>query len=174
MMPSTRPIRIRATNRDGVYKMLIFWSASGSLSLPQHKRLERWWFSVRLASLSINDDTEIDWKLLNDPDWNLWSAHQLQRRFQTLKKSVKGHESMSFHGDLQLSLPPRVLISFFQKSWIYLRRRKQALRLKCRKRLCQRKAISLGSISLMKMPRKTSLNQFNSYYNMDERKLVLI
>jgi len=56
----------------------------------------------KLASLNINDDTEIDWKLLNDEDWNLWSAHQLQRRFQTLKKSVKGYETMTFHEILDI------------------------------------------------------------------------
>jgi len=56
----------------------------------------------KLASLNINDDTEVDWKLLNDEDWNLWSAHQLQRRFLTLKRSVKGYETMSFHEILDI------------------------------------------------------------------------
>lgn len=65
---------------------------------------------VRLASLSINDDTEVDWKMLNDEDWNLWSAHQLQRRFRALKRSIKGHESMSFHGEYSVLLTIRPLI----------------------------------------------------------------
>ena len=52
----------------------------------------------RIASLPINDDTEIDWKALNDSDWDLWSAHQLQRRWKSLKKTVKGHETLPFKG----------------------------------------------------------------------------
>ncbi|KAF9569102.1 hypothetical protein CPC08DRAFT_624330 [Agrocybe pediades] len=49
----------------------------------------------KVDSLNVRDDTEIDWKLIPDPDWNLWSAHTLQRRWLTLKKSVKGYEDMT-------------------------------------------------------------------------------
>ncbi|KAL5527831.1 hypothetical protein ACEPAG_6632 [Sanghuangporus baumii] len=49
----------------------------------------------KIASLNVNDDSEIDWKLLNDETWNLWSAHTLQRRWLTLKRSVRGHEEMT-------------------------------------------------------------------------------
>ncbi|KAG7096766.1 hypothetical protein E1B28_004177 [Marasmius oreades] len=50
----------------------------------------------KLDSLNVRDDTEIDWKTLNDEDWNHWSAHTLQRRWFTMKNSIKGHEDMSF------------------------------------------------------------------------------
>ncbi|KAF8204710.1 hypothetical protein BJ912DRAFT_840406 [Pholiota molesta] len=49
----------------------------------------------KVDSLNVRDDTEIDWKLIPDPDWNLWSAHTLQRRWLTLKKGVKGYEDMT-------------------------------------------------------------------------------
>ncbi|OCB89576.1 hypothetical protein A7U60_g3268 [Sanghuangporus baumii] len=49
----------------------------------------------KIASLNVNDDSEIDWKLLNDETWNLWSAHTLQRRWLTLKRSIRGHEEMT-------------------------------------------------------------------------------
>ncbi|KAF8914185.1 hypothetical protein CPB84DRAFT_1811578 [Gymnopilus junonius] len=49
----------------------------------------------KIDSLNVRDDTEIDWKLIPDADWNLWSAHTLQRRWLTLKKSVKGYEDMT-------------------------------------------------------------------------------
>ncbi|KDQ64287.1 hypothetical protein JAAARDRAFT_117611 [Jaapia argillacea MUCL 33604] len=49
----------------------------------------------KVDSLNVRDDTEIDWKLLPDESWNLWSAHVLQRRWMTLKKSVKGYEDMT-------------------------------------------------------------------------------
>jgi hypothetical protein len=50
--------------------------------------------------MNVRDDTEIDWKLIPDPDWNLWSAHTLQRRWLTLKNSVKGHEDMTHQGEI--------------------------------------------------------------------------
>jgi Myb-like DNA-binding protein REB1 len=52
----------------------------------------------RVDSLNVRDDTEIDWKLIPDADWNLWSAHTLQRRWLTLKKGVKGYEEMTHQG----------------------------------------------------------------------------
>ena len=55
-------------------------------------------FSHRVDSLNVRDDSEIDWKTLPDEDWNMWSAHALQRRWLTMKRSVKGHEEMSHAG----------------------------------------------------------------------------
>ncbi|KAG6821569.1 hypothetical protein H0H93_000078 [Arthromyces matolae] len=49
----------------------------------------------KLSSLDVRDDTEIDWKLLPDPVWNLWSPHTLQRRWLTMKRGIKGWESMT-------------------------------------------------------------------------------
>ncbi|EUC57692.1 nucleolar protein [Rhizoctonia solani AG-3 Rhs1AP] len=48
----------------------------------------------KVASMPVQDDTEIDWKLLPDPQWNLWSAHQLQRRWFGLKKTLKDSDEM--------------------------------------------------------------------------------
>ena len=56
----------------------------------------------RVDSLNVRDDTEIDWKLLPDENWNVWSAHALQRRWLTMKRSIKGHEEMSHAGTLIL------------------------------------------------------------------------
>ncbi|KZT60778.1 hypothetical protein CALCODRAFT_492038 [Calocera cornea HHB12733] len=50
----------------------------------------------KIASLKITHDSEIDWKLIADSDWNLWSAHQLQRRWFRMKKGVKNGETMPF------------------------------------------------------------------------------
>ncbi|EIN10900.1 hypothetical protein PUNSTDRAFT_65638 [Punctularia strigosozonata HHB-11173 SS5] len=49
----------------------------------------------KVDSLNIRHDTEIDWKTLIDPSWNLFSAHSLQRRWGTMKKSIKGWEQMT-------------------------------------------------------------------------------
>ena len=52
----------------------------------------------RVHSLDIRHDSEIDWKTFPDSDWNLWSPHLLQRRWMTMKRSIKGHENMSHSG----------------------------------------------------------------------------
>ena len=52
----------------------------------------------RIDSLDIRHDSEIDWKTFPDPDWNLWSPHLLQRRWMTMKRSIKGHENMTHAG----------------------------------------------------------------------------
>lgn len=49
----------------------------------------------KIDSLSVRDDTEIDWKTISDPQWNLWSAHTLQRRWLTMKRGIKGYEDMT-------------------------------------------------------------------------------
>ena len=54
----------------------------------------------KVDSLNVRDDTEIDWKLLPDENWNVWSAHSLQRRWLTMKRSIKGFEEMSHAGTL--------------------------------------------------------------------------
>jgi hypothetical protein len=61
-------------------------------------------FLRRVDSLNVRDDTEIDWKTLPDPGWNFWSAHSLQRRWLTLKRSIKGFEEMTHTGPLSFSL----------------------------------------------------------------------
>jgi Myb-like DNA-binding protein REB1 len=52
----------------------------------------------RIDSLDVRHDSEIDWKTFPDPDWNLWSPHLLQRRWTTMKRSIKGHENMTHAG----------------------------------------------------------------------------
>lgn len=53
----------------------------------------------RVDSMNVRDDTEIDWKLLPDENWNIWSAHSLQRRWLTMKRGIKGFEEMSHAGE---------------------------------------------------------------------------
>jgi len=48
--------------------------------------------------MNVRDDSEIDWKVLPDANWNFWSAHTLQRRWLTMKRSIRGHENMTHEG----------------------------------------------------------------------------
>ncbi|KIP08350.1 hypothetical protein PHLGIDRAFT_104482 [Phlebiopsis gigantea 11061_1 CR5-6] len=68
-------------------------------SKPRWSQLDAYILVHKIDSLKVNDDSEIDWKKLPDEHWNIWSAHTLQRRWLTMKRSVKGYEDMS-HGEL--------------------------------------------------------------------------
>ena len=51
----------------------------------------------RIASLNVDEETDIDWASLNDPSW-MWSRHSLQRRWRGLKASLVS-DSMSHRGE---------------------------------------------------------------------------
>jgi len=48
--------------------------------------------------MNVADESEIDWRLLGDEGWNLWSPHVLQKHWSSMKKSVDGYENMPFYG----------------------------------------------------------------------------
>ncbi|KAL1747490.1 hypothetical protein HDZ31DRAFT_31905 [Schizophyllum fasciatum] len=79
----------------------IKWTDSLSKTLKNADKDKRWsqedaFILVhKVDALNVRDDTEIDWKILLDPGWNVWSPHTLQRRWTTLKRSIKGWEDMS-------------------------------------------------------------------------------
>ncbi|KDR83959.1 hypothetical protein GALMADRAFT_55649 [Galerina marginata CBS 339.88] len=87
--------------KRGRQQCRIKWTDALSKTLKNEGQKPRWsqqdaFILVhKIDSLNVRDDTEIDWKLIADPDWNLWSAHTLQRRWLTLKKGVKGYEDMT-------------------------------------------------------------------------------
>lgn len=41
----------------------------------------------RIASLNLKDESDIDWKSLGYPSWDMWSAHFLQQKWRQLKTS---------------------------------------------------------------------------------------
>lgn len=46
--------------------------------------------------MDLMDESDIDWKLCKDEEWDIWSPHVLQKRWNHLKTSVEGYESMSY------------------------------------------------------------------------------
>lgn len=52
-------------------------------------------FMHKVTSLSFLDESEIVWSKFPDPGWNRWSAYQLRRKWQGLKRSVSGHENLT-------------------------------------------------------------------------------
>jgi len=91
----------RMGNRRGRQQCRIKWTDSLSKIVKNEGQKPRWsqqdaYILVhKIDSLTIRDDTEIDWKMLSDPSWNLWSPHSLQRRWLAMKRSVKGFEDMT-------------------------------------------------------------------------------
>jgi hypothetical protein len=51
----------------------------------------------RIASLDVDEETDIDWKSLNDPSW-MWSSHSLQQRWRRLKAPIDT-DGMSYRGE---------------------------------------------------------------------------
>ncbi|KAF9076827.1 hypothetical protein BDP27DRAFT_1312657 [Rhodocollybia butyracea] len=98
----------RMGNKRNRQQCRIKWQDSLSKRVKMNGKKARWsnldaYILVhKLDSLRVRDDTEIDWKTLADDDWNLWSAHSLQRRWITMKKSVKGHEEMSMQEIMEI------------------------------------------------------------------------
>lgn len=89
--------RAIVTRSGGTSVMHIFSSISRSTTrIPQRYLMQR----CRIDSLNIQHDSEIDWKSLPDPSWNIWSPHLIQLRWRTMKESVKGWEHMSHAGEL--------------------------------------------------------------------------
>ncbi|KAI0340763.1 hypothetical protein BDW22DRAFT_1430434 [Trametopsis cervina] len=95
----------RMGGRRGRQQCRIKWIDSLSSKLrndgakPRWSQLDAYILVHKVDSLNVRDDTEIDWKTLPDEDWNMWSAHALQRRWLTMKRSVKGYRDMS-HAEL--------------------------------------------------------------------------
>ncbi|EGO27866.1 hypothetical protein SERLADRAFT_462034 [Serpula lacrymans var. lacrymans S7.9] len=91
----------RMLNTRGRQQCRIKWTDSLSKTVKNEGQKPRWspqdaFILVhKVDSLNVRDDTEIDWKTLPDTDWNLWSAHSLQRRWLTMKRSIKGFEDMT-------------------------------------------------------------------------------
>ncbi|OAX44502.1 hypothetical protein K503DRAFT_764917 [Rhizopogon vinicolor AM-OR11-026] len=91
----------RMGNRRGRQQCRIKWTDSLSKMIKNEGQKPRWsaqdaYILVhKVDSMNVRDDTEIDWKTLPDIDWNLWSAHSLQRRWLTMKRGIKGYEDMT-------------------------------------------------------------------------------
>ncbi|KAF8663432.1 hypothetical protein AX16_001002 [Volvariella volvacea WC 439] len=87
--------------RRGRQQCRIKWTDALSKTVKNEGNKPRWsqqdaYILVhKIDSLNVHDDTEIDWKTIPDPHWNLWSAHTLQRRWLTMKRSIKGYEDMT-------------------------------------------------------------------------------
>lgn len=91
----------RMGGKRGRQQCRIKWTDSISTQIKNQGERPRWgqtdaYILVhKVDSLNVRDDSEIDWKLLPDEHWNLWSAHSLQRRWLTMKRGIKGHEEMT-------------------------------------------------------------------------------
>ncbi|KAH9947219.1 hypothetical protein B0H21DRAFT_740145 [Amylocystis lapponica] len=91
----------RMGNRRGRQQCRIKWTDSLSTQIknmgerPRWSQMDAYILVHKIDSMNVRDDSEIDWKLLPDEHWNVWSAHSLQRRWTTMKRGIKGYEEMS-------------------------------------------------------------------------------
>ncbi|KAA1466767.1 hypothetical protein DENSPDRAFT_768128 [Dentipellis sp. KUC8613] len=91
----------RMGNKRGRQQCRIKWTDALSKTVKNQGQKPRWGpqdafiLVHKVDSLHVQDDSEIDWKTLPDANWNLWSPHTLQRRWLTMKRSIKGYEDMT-------------------------------------------------------------------------------
>ncbi|KAF8476502.1 Myb-like DNA-binding domain-containing protein [Gautieria morchelliformis] len=94
----------RMGNKRGRQQCRVKWTDSLNKTVknggekPKWSKQDAFILVHKIASMDILDDSEVDWKLLNDEDWNLWSAHTLQRQWRRLKQAIKGYEEMRLQG----------------------------------------------------------------------------
>ncbi|KAJ7490397.1 hypothetical protein B0H11DRAFT_1719252 [Mycena galericulata] len=62
---------------------------------PRWSARDAFIFIQKIDSLNLQDDAEINWRSIPDPQWNLWSPHTLQSRWLTMKRGIKGFEDMT-------------------------------------------------------------------------------
>jgi hypothetical protein len=60
----------------------------------------------RIASLDVGKETDVDWKSLGDPSWNMWSGHILQQKWRRLKALCKADSAMCHRGEYTKFIPP--------------------------------------------------------------------
>ena len=65
----------------------------------------------RIASLEVDDEiqVDIDWKLLSDPMWNMWSSHYLQHKWIFLKGASNANDIVHHRGEYEMFHSAHVL-----------------------------------------------------------------
>ena len=66
----------------------------------------------RIASLDVDSESDIDWKSLSDPMWNMWSSHCLQSKWRYLKASLNADGVVGHRGEYKLLILPALYIRF--------------------------------------------------------------
>ncbi|CDZ98477.1 RNA polymerase I termination factor, Myb superfamily [Phaffia rhodozyma] len=92
--------------QDGLHKKL---KCNGTK--PKWSKNDAYILIQKVVSLSVQHETEIEWRLLPDEDWHLWSGHILKKRYLKLKGDIEGSADMPYHeliGHLaqKFSVPP--------------------------------------------------------------------
>lgn len=65
----------------------------------------------KIVTLEVNDESEIVWSSLGDEGWNLWSGHELSKRWNAMKRSVIGYEDMPFYELLDILMAKKGSLS---------------------------------------------------------------
>ena len=67
----------------------------------------------KIASLDVDSESNINWKSLSDPMWNIWSSHCLQSKWRYLKASLNNTDGVVGHcGEYKLLILPALYITF--------------------------------------------------------------
>src|ERR1700742_1055280 len=53
----------------------------------------------RIVSLDVDNESDINWRSLSDPSWNMWSGHHLQQKWRFLKTSSNLDGALGHRGE---------------------------------------------------------------------------
>lgn len=67
---------------------------------------------LRIDSLNVVNESDIDWKSLSDPTWNMWSGHCLQQKWRSMKIACKLDDSVCHRGECTTFIPPVIYLTF--------------------------------------------------------------
>jgi hypothetical protein len=75
----------------------------------------------RIASLDLDDESDIDWRSLNDSTWDMWSGRRLRQKWRSLKLKVTCNAddgTVSHRGEYDTSISPASFISYIpDQTW---------------------------------------------------------
>jgi hypothetical protein len=54
---------------------------------------------LRIDSLNVVNESDVDWKSLSDPTWNMWSGHCLQQKWKSMKIACELDDSVCHRGE---------------------------------------------------------------------------
>lgn len=93
-------LKTKARHVIGMKKTNIFWYASVYCALlimvPANHQMNR------IASLDVDNESDIDWKNLSNSTWNMWSGHFLQQKWRQLKASCNANGVMCHRGEYMM------------------------------------------------------------------------
>ncbi|KAI0259331.1 hypothetical protein BC834DRAFT_906793 [Gloeopeniophorella convolvens] len=61
---------------------------------PEWTKTDTYVLVSKIASLCVDDESDIDWNSFPDPGWNVWTGPELRKKWASLKATTPRHETL--------------------------------------------------------------------------------